>query len=372
MITFVFGVILALLAVFSAVLYKTYGCIPARELKRQARKGDEVAALLYRPVSYGLSSQIVLAVFGGVCLYFSFVFLEWSVGAWLTVPVLLVIGIFGLFFVRSQGGLHPASVWLASKASPSIAWLAERLHPVLKLIERAVRRILPIRIHSGVYEKEDLARLLEQQKKQPDNRIDPGEIDLLSHALTFGDKTVSDAMTPKRVVVDVRSTDAIGPVLMGELHKSGHSRFPVYEGRHDNIVGVLYLHDLVEVKAIGTVTDIMHKKVMYVHEGFTLFQTLQAFVKTEQHLFIVVNEFEEYVGIITIEDVLERVIGKLIVDEFDRYDDLRAVAAAAAKKERAAKTKQGTDVSKHADTTDVPAPVDAPANPSNDAMPPTI
>jgi magnesium and cobalt transporter len=126
---------------------------------------------------------------------------------------------------------------------------------------------------------------------------------------------------------------------MGELHASGHSRFPVYEVKKDNIVGVLYLHDLVATKRSGTVSNIMRRKVTYVHEDFTLYQTLQAFIKTKQHLFIVVNSFEEYVGIITIEDVLERVIGKLIVDEFDRYDDLRAVAAAAAHKDHAATEK---------------------------------
>jgi CBS domain containing-hemolysin-like protein len=70
-----------------------------------------------------------------------------------------------------------------------------------------------------------------------------------------------------------------------------------------------------------------------VHEDFTLYQALQAFLKTKHHLFLVVNSFEELVGILTIEDVLEQMIGKPIVDEFDRYDDLRAVAAAAAKKD---------------------------------------
>jgi magnesium and cobalt transporter len=133
---------------------------------------------------------------------------------------------------------------------------------------------------------------LKRKKAQPDNRIDPGEIDLLAHALTFGDKTVADAMVPRRVVVDANGTDSVGPVLMGELHESGHSRFPVYEGRHDHIVGVLYLHDLIEIKHTGTVRAIMRPKVMYVHESFSLYQTLQAFVKTKQHLFIVVNEFE--------------------------------------------------------------------------------
>jgi len=120
---------------------------------------------------------------------------------------------------------------------------------------------------------------------------------------------------------------------MSDLHTSGLSRFPVYDGKKDNIVGILYLHDLVGTKRTGTVQGIMSTKLTYVHEDFSLYQTLQAFIKTKQHLFVVVNSFEEFVGIITIEDVLEQMIGKLIVDEFDKYDDLRSVAAAAAKKE---------------------------------------
>ena len=154
-------------------------------------------------------------------------------------------------------------------------------------------------------------------------------------------RTVADALVPKRVVKSVSASDSVGPILMGELHSTGHSRFPVSDGTAENIVGTLYLHDLVGEKGSGTVRDLMHKKVVYVHENFSLYQTLQAFIKTKQHLFIVVNEFEEYVGIITIEDVLERVIGRLIVDEFDQYDDLRAVAAAAARKDHAKNHKDG-------------------------------
>lgn len=356
MFIFVLGIICGLVAVSLAVLYKTYAHIPAKELKRRARKGDELAALLYRPVAYGLSAQIILATLGLVSLYFALVLLTNAVSVWLAIPVIMILGVFGLFFVQSRGGAHPASLWLAGKVSPALAWLAERLHPLLNSISNALRHLLPIRVHSGLYEKADLAKLLEQQKTQPDNRIDPGEIDLLAHALSFGDKTVADALVPKRVVVDVKVADSVGPVLMGELHASGHSRFPVYEGQHDHIVGVLYLHDLVEIKHTGTVRDIMRSKVMYVHENFTLYQTLQAFVKTKQHLFVVVNEFEEYVGIITIEDVLERVIGKLIVDEFDKYDDLRAVAAAAARKEHDHIEKKGTDAAGHTDASSVPSP----------------
>ncbi len=356
MIAFIFGVVFGLLAVAIVVLYKAYGNVPAKELKRRARKGDEVASLLYRTAAYGLSAKLILVILAVIFLYFSFVLLVAAVSVWLAVPVLIVLALLGLYFVRASGGMHPASTWLATKLSPALAWLAERMHPVLNTIVRAIRRVMPIRVHSGLYEKEDLAQLLEQQKAQPDNRISSGEIDLLVHALSFGDKTVADALVPRRVVIDVSVSESIGPVLMGELHKSGHSRFPVYDGRHDHIVGILYLHDLVEVKHTGTVQGIMRPKVLYVHEGFTLYQTLQAFIKTKQHLFVVVNEFEEYVGIITIEDVLERVIGKLIVDEFDKYDDMRAVAAAAAGKERAKSEESGHRAEQHADADDIAAP----------------
>jgi CBS domain containing-hemolysin-like protein len=79
----------------------------------------------------------------------------------------------------------------------------------------------------------------------------------------------------------------------------------------------------------------MSKDVYFVHEDLALQHVLEAFLKTKHHLFIVVNSFEEYVGVITIEDLLEQIIGAKIVDEFDQYDDLRAVASSIAKKQHA-------------------------------------
>jgi CBS domain containing-hemolysin-like protein len=184
-----------------------------------------------------------------------------------------------------------------------------------------------------LYDRHDLIDLLQRQLVQPDNRIEQTELDIALHALTFGDDTVAQHLTPRRVVKAVNADDSLGPILMDELHKSGHSRFPVYAGKTDNIVGTLYLRDLVHAKAGGTAKEVMKPGVAYVHEEQSLYDALQAILRTHRQLFVVVNSFEEYVGIITIEDILETILGKPIIDEFDQYDDLRAVAARSAKKE---------------------------------------
>ncbi len=342
MIPFILSLVFAVLALVFRALYKTYTHVPSKELKRLARHGDDVAALLYRPVAYGMSLRVLLGLGVGVAGIASLVLMVNAVGDWLAIGLLIILAIAGSLALVPAANLTKRSLWLAEKSAPAIAWVLERLQPVFSAIGRFIRKHRPVSVHTGLYEKSDLVELLNKQKTQDDNRIDVGEIDLLTHALSFGDKQVADALVPKRVIKLVSSEEPIGPILMADLHKSGHSRFPVYEGKHDNVVGILYLHDLVTAKQTGAVSGVMKRKLTYVHQDFTLYQTLQVFLKTKQHLFLVVNSFEEFVGIITIEDVLEQIIGKPIVDEFDQYDDLRAVAAAAAHKEHTAHKKAET------------------------------
>jgi CBS domain containing-hemolysin-like protein len=128
--------------------------------------------------------------------------------------------------------------------------------------------------------------------------------------------------------------DEVGPLFMDELHKSGHSRFPVYDPEKDDaIVGILYLRDLIGSKKSGSVKALMSPQVYFVHEELDLNHALNGFIKTHHHLFIVINNFEEFVGILTIEDVLEQVLGRQIVDEFDAYENLREVALLRARKD---------------------------------------
>jgi CBS domain containing-hemolysin-like protein len=127
---------------------------------------------------------------------------------------------------------------------------------------------------------------------------------------------------------------------MDELHATGFSRFPVAKAgtagsAQPQIVGTLFLKDLVGYTGSGRVAGMMQSKVYYVNETQSLRDALAAFLKTHHHLFVVVNNFEEIVGVLSVEDVLEQILGSEIVDEFDKYDDLRAVAGLEAKAEQA-------------------------------------
>jgi CBS domain containing-hemolysin-like protein len=332
MISLILGLVCALVALSFLSLLKTYQHIPAREVKRMARAGDTTASVLYRPIAYGASLPLVLWVVVGVTAALSLLLFANALPFWLALLVAVVV-IWGGFAWIPTSDLSNFGVFMAKKVAGPLAWLLERINPISSRIANFIRSHRPIVVHTGLYQKSDLVELLQLQKDQPDSRIATGEIDMLSHALSFGDKLVSDILIPKRVVDEVSADEAIGPILTDELHKSGHSRFPVYEGKKDNIVGILYLRDLILNKKTGTVRSVMKGHLTYVHEDFTLYQTLEAFIKTKQHLFLVVNKFEEFVGIITIEDVIEQMVGKVIVDEFDNYDDLRAVATKAAKKD---------------------------------------
>jgi CBS domain containing-hemolysin-like protein len=335
--TLLLTLLLAALTVASVSLQKTYARVPLKELKRRANKGDELAKALHQAVSYGASLDVLLWVIIGLSAAGFVVVLADDFPTWFA-----LFGCAALLWVcfawLPNTRVTNLSQRTAKTVAPGLSWLLNHLYPVLNKVGVFLRQHSRVTVHSGLYQKDDLIELLERQQHQPDNRMTTYELGIVKSALSFSDKLIRDVMTPKRVVKTVKQEESIGPVLMTELHKSGFSRFPVTGDKPDHIVGTLYMHDLVNAKNSGKVKDLMKKSVYYVHEEKPLQHALQAFLRTKHHLFIVVNSFEEVVGIITIEDVLEQVLGKQIVDEFDKYDDMRAVAALQAKQDAKAHT----------------------------------
>jgi len=175
-----------------------------------------------------------------------------------------------------------------------------------------------------LYSREDLIDILNQSQEV----LSPNEQKLVTSTLEFFDKNVAEVMTPRTVINFINKTEFLGPLVLDELHELGHSRLPVIDKDLDHIVGILHLRDLLslDVRRSATAEKVMEKKVYYIHQDDTLEHALAAFLKTRHHLFIVINDTRETVGLLTLEDTVEAMIGRQIIDEDDIHADMRAVA----------------------------------------------
>lgn len=335
MIKFIF-VVLLLVFLKSLLLSKTYHLMPITELRRRARGKDKKAAEIYRVAVFGPSLDLLLWVFGAGSAA-GMVLLAARATWWTAFLVGLAAAWLATWLPKAavDGWVWNFVAWSARYVAPVLAFC----RPVLEPLARLMPKNQVLSVHTGLYSKEDLLALINNQNHQLDNRIPEDELAMAYGTLTFGEKTAGDVMTPRRTVRWVAADEAVGPVLMDELHKAGYSRFPVVKdvpGKAEPyVIGTLYLKDLVGREEGGHVRDLMDKKVFFANEAQNLHSCLAAFLKTHHHLLVVVNNFEEVVGVLTLEDVLEQIIGHKIVDEFDQYEDMRAVAGRQARQEKA-------------------------------------
>lgn len=297
------------------------------QLRYWARKGDEVSKQLYPLKARGSAVYLTIELIRSLSISGTLVILSSLLGgflAWLFGSVILFVA----FIVLSELYLKPVGTWLLANLSQALLGLAYFLKFMMLPLGRVFDRFIaeePVTVT-----RSELAQII-NSVQVANTDLSSEELRIVRHSLSFGDKTVADIMTPRSVINGVQADDVISPVLLDELHKSGHSRFPVFNTAKDAVVGILYIKDLFEIRKHTLVSDVMHKPVNYVNQERELDHVLQAFIKTKQHLFVVVNSFAEITGLITIEDIVEQVLGRPIIDEFDKYDSMRDVAEARAK-----------------------------------------
>jgi CBS domain containing-hemolysin-like protein len=155
----------------------------------------------------------------------------------------------------------------------------------------------------------------------------------VERALAFDDRQAADILQPHNSQHFVDADDTIGPILLDQLHKSKQSSFLVYKDMKENIIGSLSMRDAVAAKHDGRVFDLVRYDLMFVHEDFSLRQVMTAFQRTAQPIAVVINSFEEFVGIITFESLLNELLGEA-EDELDAYDNRSAIAAFTPKKKQ--------------------------------------
>jgi CBS domain containing-hemolysin-like protein len=291
------------------------------ELDRRVDQGDKTAAALVRReglIGDILSLQKVATALLLVIITLLLVaVLGWILGIIAAVVVALEYG-----SVARLGFLRHQAAKLYDKIEPHLLQYAERYPSVFRIVRSVTPEVIDYRLES----REQLLHLVSQSG----DILSHDEKSLIKHGLEFDDREVMSIMTPVSVIDSISKKELLGPLVLDDLHKTGHSRFPVIDGDLNHIVGVLHIRDLLTLdtgKHSTTVEKAMEPRVFYIREDQTLRHALAAFLRTHHHLFVVVNEFRETVGLLSLEDVIEALIGRKIVDEFDTHEDLRTVAA---------------------------------------------
>jgi putative hemolysin len=153
--------------------------------------------------------------------------------------------------------------------------------------------------------------------------VDPVEQKLAFEALQLGDRTVRQIMKP-RIDIDALDVQTPQEVVLGAISMAGFSRLPVYEGDLDHIIGFVHLKDVLRQHYLGWTLELrkLVRPALIVPETMRLDKLLVKFQEERNQLAVVVDEFGSTRGMVTLEDVLEELVGELLTDHHDRVEQL--------------------------------------------------
>ncbi len=198
------------------------------------------------------------------------------------------------------------------------------LLPVLTLFalhDRLVRRLMGISARTQDEEQEvrqeQLISMVEQGQRE--GVVDEEELEMIENVLELDEMTAEQTMTPRTDLAAIAADSPLDKIL-ALVAAVGHSRIPVYEGTVDNIIGILYAKDLLDLISTGADRFDLRKiirKAYFVPETKPLRSLLHEFKKQKLHIAVVLDEYGGTAGIITIEDIFEQLVGD-IADEYEK------------------------------------------------------
>jgi len=166
-----------------------------------------------------------------------------------------------------------------------------------------------------VYTSDELRYLVDQAKES--GRVDETEFDIIQNAFDFSERTARQVMVPRTQVVAIDANDYDEKTLEFVIEE-GYSRVPCYEDSIDNVIGVVHLKDILKKMRISGTVDIRSivRPVFFTPETKRIGQLLKEFQVKHQQIAVVLNEYGGVEGVITMEDILEELVGE-IQDEYD-------------------------------------------------------
>ena len=253
-----------------------------------------------------IATAIAISVFGSIGV---------GIATGFVVIVLLVFGEIGpkIYATRAPDAF-PRTV------APIILFLSRILSPVIWVVERVSPSFGAGRdAAEPAVTEEEIKEWIDVGKEE--GTIEQDEKEMLYSVLEFGDTTAREIMTPRVDVILMEDTSGIGEAIR-IFNETGFSRIPIYHEQIDNITGVLNVKDVFSAM-VSKRKDISIKEIMYdptfVPETKKIDDLLKELQVHRVQIAIVIDEYSSFVGIVTVEDILEELVGE-IMDEYDKEE----------------------------------------------------
>ena len=235
----------------------------------------------------------------------------------------LAILFFAEIIPKTLGAVHWQNIW------PFIVFpltlMKNFLYPLIKITNKFSELLTRGKSMPVITEEEILGAIKLGSKE---GEISEWESAMVHNIINLENKKVSEIITPRRVIFSLDQKMTVKEAF--ELaNEKGFTRIPVYGDDRENIVGYVILHDLGSIKAQSdpkTPLSEFAKPITYVPEDENCLNLLAKFLKKRQQIAVVEDEFGGVAGILTMEDLLETVLGAEIVDETDSVEDLQKLA----------------------------------------------
>lgn len=314
-----------------------------KKLKARAEDGDKKAVRMLKmveePTQFLSTIQIGITLAGFLGSAFAadnfaerlseFVIKTFAVpasqAALIDTVAVVVITLILSFFTLVLGELVPKRVAMKHKEKLAeavcgvISFLATVLKPIIWLLSVSTNGVLRLlRVDPNEKEapvsEEDIVLMLDAGADE--GSLDQNDIEYIKNVFKLDGKTAEDVMTPRRSIVFLPK-DATEEEILRSIEQDGFSRIPVYEETTDNVVGILYARDyLLRHTRPGFTLDDALFQPTFVPENAHLDTVFKDMQKTRNHIVVVVNEYGGTSGIVTMEDILEEIVGE-IWDERD-------------------------------------------------------
>ncbi len=308
-------VLLSLSALFSGLTLGLMG-LSVHELARKARLGNQEAARIY-PIRRQGNRLLTTLLLGNVAVNSALAVFLGSIAPGVVAGFVATALIFLLGEIVPQAVLSRHAMRVGSLTAPLVELLMLVSWPITAPISLMLDKLLGEEVPT-IYTKRELMEIIAEHEDSHQSPIDRDEERIVHGALQFSHTPVHAVMTKRELVHMYEADQILDDGLRKDIIETGQSRFPVYRKHLDNILGILYTKDVLIEPEDVSVADACERSFLLARPNETLDTIMTLMLKRKMHMGIVIDHDGRFLGVITLEDILEEVIQTEILDEDDR------------------------------------------------------